>query len=84
MSITTDAAERAKAIETAAGETDDQLRHDLAYWAVAVADHEKRFVELTNQREDVTDLFKEAQAWVRIVTEELAARREKARARGLS
>ena len=79
MSITTSPEERAQAVKTVAAETDDQLRHDLAYWAVAVADHEKRWAELTNQREDVTDLFKEAQAWVRIVTDELATRRERAR-----
>jgi hypothetical protein len=79
--FTTSAEERAQAIEKVAAETDDQLRHDLAYWAVAVADHEKRYVELTNQRADVTDLFQEAQAWVRIVTDELAQRRENARAR---
>ena len=82
MSITTSAEERAQAVEKVAGETDEQLRQDLAYWAVAVADHEKRYQELTNQREDVGDLYKEAQAWVRVVTDELAERRERARARG--
>lgn len=82
MSITTSAEERAQAIEKVAGETDDQLRQDLAYWAVAVADHEKRYVELTNARGDVQDLYHEAQAWVRVVTDELAQRREKARAGG--
>lgn len=81
MSITS-SDEREQAVARLTAETDEQLRADLAFWAVAVADHEHRWAALTNERDAVGELFREAQTWVRIVVDELAARREKARARG--
>lgn len=79
MSITTSRDEREQAQAKVVQETDEQLRADLAFWAVAVADHEDTFTRLTNERQTSVDLFQEAQAWIRLVTTELQQRRRSSR-----
>lgn len=77
MSITTSTEEREQAVEKLAGKTDEQLREDLAFWAVATADHQDRWTELTNERLKVGDLYTEAQAWVGLATAELQRRQRR-------
>lgn len=77
MSITSSPEERAQAAAKLADKTDEQLQADLAYWAVAVADHEDRWAELTNERGRVAELHNEAKAHMGLVTAELQRRRPK-------
>lgn len=79
MSITTSTEEREQAVEKLAAKSDEQLREELAYWSVAVVDHQDAFVKLTNERHAAADLHEEAQAWVRLVTVELQKRRNRRR-----
>jgi len=82
VSVRTDPLERQATMDRLAGETDDQLRHDLAYWGVAVLDHEARCNELRIEFDAVQELHEEAQAHVRLVADELSRRRDRTRARG--
>lgn len=75
MSITTSPLEREQAISSIAGKDHAQVVEDLEYWAIAVADHQDRFVTLTNEREGARELWEEAQAWVRLLVEDLQRRR---------
>lgn len=78
MSITTSREEREQAASKLAEKTDEQLRGELEYWAVAEADHRTDWNDLTERRQRVGDLFLEAQAWRELVTEQLLARHRKA------
>lgn len=75
MSIAKSREERAQAAAKATEETSEQLRADLEYWTVAKLDHHKAWVTLTEQRQKVTELYQEADAWVDLVAEELHRRR---------
>lgn len=77
MSITTSREEREQAAERLAAKSDEQLRDELAYWSVALADHKDRWLALAEERDQVGDLMLEAQAWTGLVTEQLQARRPK-------
>lgn len=85
MSIATSREEREQAQAKLAEKSDEQLQADLAYWAVATADHEDRWNELANDRFKVAELHQEAKAWLGLVTSELQKRRPKPASRsGLS
>lgn len=75
MSITTSPEERKAAEHQLEAKSDEQLREDLVYWAVAAADHQDRWAEVNNERELVSELFAEARAWHALVTVELQKRR---------
>ena len=75
MSITTSPQERQQAMDRLAERSHEQLSEDLRYWAVAKRDHERRYGELTTERAKVGDLYQEADAWLGLVSDELAKRR---------
>ncbi len=75
MSITTSQEERDQAVEKIEAKTDAQLREDLSFWAIAVADHNDTYNRLTSERAAAVDLFQEAQAWVSIIVQQLQKRR---------
>ena len=56
---------------------DHQLQKDLEYWSVAKVDHAAAFAALTEQRFGVGELYKEANAWVDLIADELHARRHR-------
>jgi hypothetical protein len=79
MSIATSREERDQAAERLADKTVEQLQAELAYWAVAALDHQAEYAAISEKRMAVAELYNEAQAWVTLVSEQLQARRAKAR-----
>jgi hypothetical protein len=79
MSITTSNQERQEAVEKLADRSDEQLRDDLAYWAVTTGEHQQEFQKVSEQRLAVLELHNEAQAWVSLITQELMVRRVRGR-----
>lgn len=75
MSITDSRTEREEAISRITAKTDEQLREDLAYWAVASADHLAEHRELVNRQHQVGELYGVEQAWVALITDEMRSRR---------
>jgi len=78
MSIVSSREERQEATKRATEETSEQLRADLEYWTVAKLDHHKSWLELTEQRGRIAELYSEADAWVDLIAEELHRRRNEA------
>lgn len=77
MSITTSKEELEQARTNVAEEDRGQLQKDLEYWFVAKVDHAAAFTALTEQRFRVGELYKEADAWVDLIAEELHRRRHR-------
>jgi hypothetical protein len=77
MSITTSPEERRTAEAKLVEKTDEQLRAELAYWAVLAADYQDRWNELIKERDAVGEFYHEAQAWQGLVTAELQKRRRR-------
>ena len=75
MSITTSQQDREAAEAKLAEASAEQLQADLAYWSVAKYDHHLQFLELTEKRVSAGELFKEAAAWIDLISAELHSRR---------
>lgn len=75
MSIVTSREERQEAAADLADKPKAQLLEDLAFWSIAVVDHRASFDRLTEQRALVSDQYLEAETWVRLIADELRARR---------
>lgn len=79
MSIISDRDEREAALRKLAAASEEQLRADLQYWAVAARDHETESQELLNRQLVLRDLHHEEVAWVALITDEMRSRRARAR-----
>lgn len=79
MSITTSREERAAAVASLQALPDEQLRADLAYWAVRTGDHQLELERIRDRALVTRGLHEDAQSWVSLITEELMERRDRAR-----
>lgn len=61
--------------KTLAGATEKALIRDLGYWAVVSREHQIAYVALENRQGQLRELHGEAEAWVRLLSDELLERR---------
>lgn len=75
VSIATSRAEQEAARAKLAAAPAEQIERDLAFWSVAKVDHAKNHARLTAERQEVAELYGEADAWIDLIAEELHRRR---------
>jgi hypothetical protein len=71
--------ERDQAISRLAGQEDAALERDLVHWTLASFDSARRFVEASEQLDQIRTLHAEEQTWIKLLADEIGARRARRR-----